>query len=143
MVAFVLMFACSREASVQPNPAPEACSEQQILKKPAMPEVKNEHAIIINFKYGLPGLSALREAEKKIESAINKAGAGEYDGDEIAVDLTDGYLYLYGPDADRLFEAIRPVLESTPFMKGAVVKLRYGPIKEGVRENTIKIGEGR
>jgi hypothetical protein len=47
---------------------------------------------------------------------------------------------MYGPDADRLFEAVRPVLESAGFMRGARVRLRYGPPEDGVREREVVLG---
>ena len=100
-----------------------------------------EHAIIIHFQYGSKDLSRLREVEAKLEAAIASAKAGEYDGDEIAVDGSDGYLYMYGASADRLFEVIRPILESTPFMRGARVKKRYGPPGDGVKEDFVTVGQ--
>ena len=66
------------------------------------------------------------------------ARVGEYDGDEIAVDLSDGSLYMYGPTGDALFAAVKPVLESANFMKGAVVTVRYGP--PGARQTTTTLG---
>jgi hypothetical protein len=80
----------------------------------------------------------LRETESRLDAAIRSAGAGEYDGDEVATDLSDGLLYMYGPDADRLYAAIRPVLESAAFMRGATVHVRYGP--PGSHENVIIVG---
>ena len=59
--------------------------------------------------------------------ANHRLGAGEFDGDEFAADLSDGSIYMYGADADRLLGVVRPVLESAPFMAGAVVHVRYGP----------------
>jgi hypothetical protein len=53
--------------------------------------------------------------------------AGELDGHEIAMDGSDGFMYIYGPSADRLFEVIEPVLKATDFMQGAKAQLRYGP----------------
>jgi hypothetical protein len=41
---------------------------------------------------------------------------------------------MYGRDADALFRAARPVLESCPFMRGARVRVRYGPPADGVHE---------
>ena len=96
-----------------------------------------EHAIIVEFKYGLQDLGPLRETENRLDVAIKSAGVGEYDGDEIATDLSDGSLYLYGPDADRLFAVVRPVLDSASFMRGAVVHVRYGP--PGSRELKVVI----
>jgi hypothetical protein len=50
--------------------------------------------------------------EKKLETAVGAAKVGEFDGNEMAVDGSDGFLYMYGPDADQLFDAVKPVLES-------------------------------
>jgi len=47
---------------------------------------------------------------------------------------------MYGPDADRLFAAVRPVLESAGFMQGARVRLRYGKAQSGAREEVIVLG---
>ena len=33
---------------------------------------------------------------------------------------------MYGPDADKLFAAVKRILDSTSFMRGAVVRKRYG-----------------
>jgi hypothetical protein len=84
-------------------------------------------------------LSRLFALEQELESAISAASAGEYDGNEVATDGSDGYLYMYGPDADRLFEAIRPVLESASFMRAAEVRIRYGPPADGVSERVVSI----
>lgn len=98
-----------------------------------------EQAVIVHFKYGSKDLSRLFALEDKLEKAILRAKAGEYDGNEIAVDGSDGFLYMYGPDADRLFTVIKPVLENTPFMKGAQVKKRYGPPQGNSRETNVTI----
>jgi hypothetical protein len=100
---------------------------------------QNDHAVIVHFAYGSTDLSALFELETRLEAAIAKAKAGEFDGNEIATDGSDGFLYMYGPDADRLFAAIRPCLEGTPFTRGAEVQLRYGPAGEDSRESTVVI----
>lgn len=97
-------------------------------------ESATEHAVIVHFNYGSKDLKSLFALEDKLEAAISKSGAGEYDGNEIAVDGSHGSLYMYGPSADKLFEVVKPILEATPFMKGAKVKLRYGPPKDGVKE---------
>jgi hypothetical protein len=99
-----------------------------------------EHAVIVHFTYGSTDLSRLFELENKLEAAIEEAKVGEYDGNDVAVDGSDGYLYMYGANADALFEVVRPILEATEFMKGAKAKLRYGPPADGVRVVELKIG---
>jgi|JI7StandDraft_1071085.scaffolds.fasta_scaffold56435_2 hypothetical protein len=98
-----------------------------------------EHAVIVNFTYGSTNLQPMFDLEEKLDNAITKAKVGEYDGNEIAVDGSDGILYMYGPDADRLFEIIKPILESASFMRGAKVTLRYGPPEDGVPEKVVAI----
>jgi len=98
------------------------------------------HAVIVTFTYGgSTDLDPLFALEKQLESNIAAARAGEYDGNEVAVDGSDGTLYMYGPDADKLFAAVRPALEACSFMRGAVVKLRYGPPADGVPEREVRL----
>ncbi len=99
----------------------------------------SEHAVIVYFDdYGGTNLDRLFALEDRLETAINKAGVGEFDGNEIATNGS-GSLYMYGPDADALFAAVRPVLEATDFTRGARVMLRYGPPEDGVREVEVML----
>jgi hypothetical protein len=96
-----------------------------------------DHAVIVHFEYGSTDLSRLFALEEQLERCIDEAGVGEFDGNEIATDGSDGSLFMYGPDADALFASIRPVLTSTDFMNGARVVLRYGPPEDGVPETEV------
>lgn len=98
-----------------------------------------EHAVIVHFNYGSTDLQPLFALEDKLEQAISAADAGELDGDDVATDGSDGYLYMYGSDADKLFAAVEPVLKSSSFMAGATVTKRYGPPKDGILEVVVKI----
>ena len=98
-----------------------------------------EQAVIVRFQYGSTDLSRLFALQDRLESAIAAAKAGEFDGNEIAVDGSDGSLYMYGPDADRPFAVVLPVLKSSDFMKGAEVRRRYGPPDDNSREVVITI----
>jgi hypothetical protein len=98
------------------------------------------HAVLVDFAYGSTDLSRLFALEEQLEQAIAAAGVGEFDGNEVATDGSDGTLYMYGPDADALFAAVRPILEASDFMNGARVKLRYGPPADGVREVEVVVG---
>jgi hypothetical protein len=100
----------------------------------------SEHALVVHFEYGSTDLSRLFALEELIEQALTRHGVGEFDGNEMAVDGSDGYLYMYGPDADQMFAAVRPVLEGADFMRGARVTLRYGPPANGVREHQVVLG---
>ena len=95
-----------------------------------------EHAVIAKFDYAGSSPDALLEVEEELEAAINAAGVGEFDGNEIAVDLSDGSLYMYGPDAEALFAVIRPILARAECLRNTRVILRFGPPEDGVPERT-------
>jgi hypothetical protein len=107
---------------------------------PAMAD--NEQAVIVHFAYGSTDLSDLYELAGELEEAIEVAAVGEFDGHEIAVDGSDGSFYMYGPDADKLFQVAQPILEASDFMGGATVTVRYGPHVYEVPERQIRIGSG-
>ncbi|PSR52107.1 hypothetical protein AHMF7605_00510 [Adhaeribacter arboris] len=100
---------------------------------------ESEHAVIIHFNYGIEGLEALHGLEDKLEKVITENNVGDYDGHEIAVDYSDGFLYMYGPNAENLFKAVKPILVITDFMKGAKAKLRFGPPYDGVKEIEVEL----
>jgi hypothetical protein len=93
-----------------------------------------EHAVIAYFDYAADTLDALYDVEEQLEAALNAAGVGEFDGNEIAVDLSAGSLYMYGPDADVLFRVVRPILAGAACLRNTRVTLRFGPPEEDVPE---------
>ncbi len=100
----------------------------------------SEQAVIIKFKYGSTDLGPLSELEDQLIAAIDAAGVGEFDGNEVATDGSEGSLYMYGPDADKLFEAVRPVLASATCIHEAVATVRYGPPGDGTRQRQVAFG---
>lgn len=96
-----------------------------------------EQAVIVQFKYTNKDLTPLFALENRLEEAINAAQAGEYDGNEVAASDGATNLYMYGPDADKLFQTIKPILESSEFMHDSLVILRYGPPQAGVKEQQL------
>ena len=100
----------------------------------------SEHAVIVEFRYGQTDLDPLFELEDQLIAAIEEAGVGEYDGHEIAMDASEGTIYMYGPDADKLFEVVEPLLRAASFMNGATVTKRYGEPDEEAKEVTVTLG---
>ena len=94
----------------------------------------NEQAVIVHFDYAADSLDPLFEVEKELENAIEAAGVGELDGNEIAGDLSDGTLFMYGPDAEALFAAVRPILAQARCLRKARVTLRFGPPEDETPE---------
>lgn len=100
---------------------------------------KHEHAVVVCFHYKSKELDDLLVVQGELEKAILAADVGELDGNEIALDGSEAYFFMYGPDADALFGVIKPILEKTSFMHGANVKLQYGAPQNSPRRKTIVI----
>ena len=100
-----------------------------------------EHAVIVQFDYGFQSMDELYKLRDKLENTIKMNNLGEYDGHEMATDYSDGFLYMYGPNAEKLYNGIKETLEQTDFMNGATAKLRFGPPNDGVKEITVEIGK--
>lgn len=98
-----------------------------------------QETVVIHFQYGLNDLNPLFELENRLESLLEDAKVGFFDGNEIAVSLKDVYFFMCGPDAEKIFETILPTIESIPFMNNADVRLIYGLPKDGNKEKAIKI----
>jgi hypothetical protein len=98
-----------------------------------------EQAVIVRFGYAADSLGPLHGLEQRLEAAVADAGVGELDGNDIAPDLSDGTLYLYGPDADALFAVARPLLAGAGCLRAASVTLRYGPPEDGVPERVVSL----
>lgn len=101
----------------------------------------SEHCVIVHFEYGKENLDQLHELERRLEDALADKTVGDYDGHEIATEYSDGFLCLYGDNAERLFKKIKGILETTDFMIDAKVKLRFGPPEDGVKEIELTLGE--
>jgi len=100
-----------------------------------------EHAVIVYFVYKKDNLEPLHKLEDELEQVFAKNKVGEYDGNEMAINLNDGILFFYGPNAESLYKAIKPTLLTRDFMKGAKAKLRFGPPEDGVPEIEVQVVE--
>jgi hypothetical protein len=86
----------------------------------------NEHSVVIYFNYGIEEDGPYWDLGMELEKILRVNRLGVYDGHEIAMDNTDGSYYMYGPNAEAIFKAIKPTLDATGFMKGATAVLKFG-----------------
>jgi hypothetical protein len=75
---------------------------------------------------GLDHLAALLALQEEFARAIEPAGIGKVDGNEIALDGSEGSLYAFGQDAKAMLKAALPVICTSPLAQGGSVMLRYG-----------------
>jgi hypothetical protein len=66
----------------------------------------------------------LSTLEDRLIAALEGSGLGEFDGNEVGERET--ILYLYGSDAERLYQQIGPVLTAYPLCRNARVVIRKG-----------------
>ena len=95
-----------------------------------LPEYKltNEHSVVIEFHEGLDGLEEIHELEKELVRKLDGSEKGWWDGHELGMDTPEGMIFLYGSNAEELFKEVKPILEKSPLMKGAIAYLRFGPL---------------
>jgi hypothetical protein len=104
------------------------------------PQDSGEHAVLLSFPLAdrMPTEQEMSQSaalQEELEASVAAAGTGELDGDEWGEGLC--VVFLYGPDADKLWESIASVLEKRPFPKGARAIRRYGP--PGSREEQVDL----
>ncbi len=80
----------------------------------------------VRFDYGSTNFQFVYAIGDQIQAAVAEAKAGEYDGHELPADGREARIFLFGPDAEAIFRAIRPVLDASPLMRGATVTLWFG-----------------
>ena len=88
-----------------------------------------EQAVILHLKltdnFGTAEeRQALGDLQEELADAIEKADAGEFDGDEYGEG--ECVIYMYGPDADALYRTIEPIAKNSSHAKGGFAIKRYG-----------------
>jgi len=109
----------------------------------ASPAHAPEHAVLVylplsNAEFGEPAeREAIHSLSDCLRDAISAAAVGEFDGDEFGGGQCT--LFMYGPDADRLFACVEPLLLGSPLCSRARVTKRYGgPGDPDVRHEEIR-----
>ena len=91
---------------------------------------------------GIDSLDALLVLQEALAQAIEPAGIGEVDGNEIAMDDSEASLYAYGSDAKAMLTAALPVICRSPLTAGGQAYLRYGAVDDDTAtEETFAIAD--
>ena len=104
----------------QPGPPPVPREPEQAVRV---------HLQLSDTQFGSPTeREAIGNLSDRLDEAIRTQEAGEFDGDEFG----DGecVLYMYGPDADKLFAVVEPLLRATPLCRGGYAIKRYGQAED-------------
>lgn len=82
-------------------------------------------------------IDAIFDLESLMREVIEETGVGVFDGNEFC-EGSDGEsvtFFMYGNDADKIYEAISPLLAYLPRLPGSYILKRYG--KYGEKEEQI------
>lgn len=73
----------------------------------------------------LPASLETGQIESDLAALLAQSRIGEFDGTDISGD--EKILYLYGRNAEQIFELIEPTLRSEDAYHGGWAQLRFGP----------------
>lgn len=109
-------------------------------ERPGQPGVP--HAVILHIKLAdrLPSEDEQRRwwgLQDELVAAVSAAGAGELDGDEWGGG--ECVIFMYGPDAEAIWEAVAPVIEQREVPMGSYAIKRFQTLG-GEREERVEIG---
>jgi len=91
---------------------------------------------------GMEALDALLALQQQLTNAVEGAGVGEVDGNEIALDDSEGSLWVYGPDAKAMLKAALSVVCHSPLAPGGQAILHYGDNADEVaREESFLLAD--
>jgi hypothetical protein len=77
----------------------------------------------------------LATIEDQLSEIIERDQLGEFDGNEVGP--AGATLFMYGPDAERLFAAVEATLRAYPLCQNARVVVRRGAPGSSQREVTL------
>lgn len=98
-------------------------------------QVAETQAVLVTFPFEGSDLSSIFALEDRLIEVIEHAAVGEFDGNEVGGGTCT--LYMYGPNADQLFESIFPVLAQQDFPSGSYAIKRLG--NPGAPEQRIEL----
>ena len=103
-----------------------------------------EHAVIVHLRLDDDAFGSdekresINELQNELADAIDEAEVGEFDGDEFGEG--ECVLYMYGPDADVLFDTIKSILKKSSHAKDGFAVKRYGEASDPkAREVKVKL----
>lgn len=98
----------------------------------------SDHAVVVYMPLQDGDMDTLFDLEDALMEALDESGAGEFDGNELGAG--EAVLYMYGPDADKLFSAVEKVLRGSAVAREGYAVKRYGAPTDNVREVRVDLG---
>lgn len=98
--------------------------------------------VIIDFKHRVQDLIPWCDFIQGLRAELAANGIGEFVGDDMAIDGGDCEAVFRGPDADALWEFLRPQLLPLSFVNSDTtrVEIVFGDLESSARTRTISLG---
>ncbi len=101
------------------------------------PSNQVQHSVILSSNISLEDMEDVFALENSLDRILKTEGLGECDGNEVGLEGSDLSIFLYGPDAAKLFAAIAPHLQRSPIMSEGIAKLRFGDVMDKTAHEKI------
>lgn len=90
---------------------------------------KNDQSLTITIQINSAveePMADFSELEERLIDKIDKSAYGEFDGNEIATDLSHARFYFYAPDADKMLGLVAPLFLDQALITDASFQMLYG-----------------
>ncbi len=99
----------------------------------------DKQSIVVHFNGWINSLEPIHRLSEQLRDLLDNSSLGLFDGHEIAIDGSHGYLFFFGEDPKALFEFVKPTLISADLLKCTRAILRSGNIGEKTEETIIEL----
>ncbi|MFD1256262.1 hypothetical protein ACFQ3S_05595 [Mucilaginibacter terrae] len=89
------------------------------------------HDVVIKFNYKREDFDYLDELQDQIERVVTYHKVGEYDSYELDEDNNTAIFFLTASDPEVLFRNLKPVLQDSPILNGALIDVQMGIDENG------------
>ena len=99
--------------------------------------------LIIFFRHKLQDIIPWSEFVERMKPLLAEHHKGEFAGDDMAIDGGDCEAVFRGPDADALFDFLRPYLLGLTFLNtaGARGELIYGELESSAATKMLELND--
>jgi len=99
--------------------------------------LESEQEVIVQFRYNRPDRAPLIQLEERLMEAVEAAYVDAYERNKATVRGIDNRLSIVGPDAEKIFAVVQPILATTPFLGNAQATIRYGANNDELAEQRV------
>ena len=97
--------------------------------------------LILRFQHGIEDIIPWCEFIEKMRLHLARMGAGEFEGDDMALDGGDCEALFRGPDVEKLFAVLLPHFRTLPLLVKATTRaeLIFGEIDSSAQRQVVSL----